>query len=145
MNNYQVMPPLSENEYESLKAQIARDGVLVPVEYDEDGNVLDGFHRIRACQELDIEDWPSMTRLGLTEIEKRTHARIINASRRHLSREQKRELVRGQLLDTPEWSNRRVEKLQRGDSVPALAEARARHYCLARGGVSNRRRGDIDE
>ena len=106
--NYQIMPPLSGNEYESLKAQIAKDGVLVPVEYDEDGNILDGFHRVKACKELNIKNWPSLTRIGLTETEKRTHARIINIARRHLNREQKRELVRAQLLDTPEWSNNRI-------------------------------------
>ena len=53
---YQVMPSLSDAEYESLKSDIAAHGVLVPVEYDEDGNVLDGFHRIKACKEIGIID-----------------------------------------------------------------------------------------
>lgn len=123
VSDYQVMPPLSENEYESLKAQIARDGVLVPVEYDEAGNMLDGFHRVKACRELSIENWPSITRLGLTEIEKRTHARTINAIRRHLNREQKRELVRAQLLDTPEWSNNRIAQLV-GVTHPTVIDIR---------------------
>lgn len=105
---YQVLPPLPEQQYESLKADIAENGVLVPVEYDEDGNILDGFHRVRACRELDIEDWPSITRMGLTESEKRTHARRVNMNRRHLSRDQKREQIRAQLKDTPRWSNNRI-------------------------------------
>ena len=46
---YQVMPPLSPEEYAALKADIATRGVLFPVEYDEDGNILDGHHRVKAC------------------------------------------------------------------------------------------------
>jgi len=42
---YQLLPPLSEEEYQSLRADIAEHGVLIPVELDEFGNVLDGHHR----------------------------------------------------------------------------------------------------
>ena len=49
---YQIMPPLTAAEYAALKADIAEHGVLVAVEMDEEGNVLDGHHRVRACQEL---------------------------------------------------------------------------------------------
>lgn len=110
-NPFQVMPPLSKDEYEGLKAQIAQYGVLVPVEYDEEGNILDGFHRVQVCQELGIANWPSITRIGLTETEKRTYARTVNSSRRHLTREQKRQLIRDQLLDTPELSNRQIAQI----------------------------------
>lgn len=47
LNNYQVMPALAESDFVALKADIAGRGVLVPVEYDEDGNILDG-HTIPA-------------------------------------------------------------------------------------------------
>ena len=107
--NYQVMPELSETDFEALKADIAERGVMVPVEYDEDGNILDGHHRVKACQELG-EDWPSLTRKGFSEEEKRTHARRINIARRHLNQEQKRELILGQLIDTPEQSNRQIAR-----------------------------------
>ena len=58
MNDFQVMPPLTENEYSELKSDIEQRGVMVPVEYDDQGNVLDGHHRIRACMELGITAWP---------------------------------------------------------------------------------------
>jgi hypothetical protein len=90
---YQVMPPLTDEEYEALKADIAERGVQVPVEYDEDGNILDGYHRVRACQELGITDWPKVVRRGLTEEQKIEHALALNLHRRHLTREQRRELV----------------------------------------------------
>jgi hypothetical protein len=35
MLKYQLLPPLSEDEFASLKANIEARGVLVPVEYDE--------------------------------------------------------------------------------------------------------------
>jgi hypothetical protein len=43
---WQVMPPLSADEYQALKADIALRGVMVPVEYDQDGAVIDGHHRV---------------------------------------------------------------------------------------------------
>lgn len=105
---YQVMPALSEDDYASLKADIGLRGVLVPVEYDEHGNILDGHHRVQICGELGITEWPRFVRSGLTEEEKRQHARQLNLARRHLDRAQKRELIVAQLKETPEKSNRQI-------------------------------------
>lgn len=105
---YQVMPDLTTEEYGELKADIQARGVMVPIEFDEDGNVLDGHHRLQACKELGITDYPSIIREGLTEEEKRTHARKLNMARRHLTREQKQELIRQQLRETPERSDRQI-------------------------------------
>lgn len=105
---YQVMPPLSDKEYKSLKEDIKKDGVLVPIIYDENGDIIDGYHRIQICEELGIEDWPSITKTDLNETDKRSLARKLNSARRQLSQEQKRGLIKDQLKDTPEWSNRRI-------------------------------------
>lgn len=105
---YQVMPDLHSDEYEELKADIAARGVQVAIEFDEDGNVLDGHHRLRACKELGITTYPKIVRKGMTEEEKRTHARKLNMARRHLTQEQRRELIQGQLKDTPEISDRQI-------------------------------------
>jgi len=106
--DYQVMPPLSPEEYSELKEDIRQRGVMVPIEYDEDGNVLDGHHRLQICAELGITDFPKVIRAGMTEEEKRTHARKLNMARRHLNREQKQELIREQLRETPEKSDRQI-------------------------------------
>lgn len=108
MSLYQVMPALSDDEFATLKADIAARGVLIPVEYDEDGNILDGHHRVQICDELGISDFPKFIRKGLTEAEKRTHARNLNIARRHLNREQRRELIAADLKDDPSRSNRQV-------------------------------------
>jgi phage N-6-adenine-methyltransferase len=104
----QLMPPLGPEDYQALKRDIAEVGVLVPVEYDEDGNVLDGHHRIRACRELGIEVWPRLIREGLDDPGKRTHARRLNIARRHLDAAQKRLLVADELKVDPVRSNRQI-------------------------------------
>ncbi|OSM04170.1 ParB/RepB/Spo0J family partition protein [Magnetofaba australis] len=105
---YQIVPPLSDDEFEYLKNDIAERGVQVPVEYDEDGHILDGHHRVRACQLLGLTSWPRVVRKGLSEEQKRAHARSLNLARRQLNRAQKQELIRQQLKETPELSDRQI-------------------------------------
>jgi hypothetical protein len=116
-NKYQVMPPLAEEEYQALKADIAERGVVVPVVLDADGNVIDGHHRIRAVEELraegrDVPDYPTMTRSDLeTEADKRDESWRLNMQRRHLGTWQKRDAIAAKLQESPEWSDNRIAKL----------------------------------
>lgn len=103
---YQLLPDLTEEEFAALKADIAARGVMVPVELDETGAVLDGHHRVRACAELGITEYPRIIRPGMSEDEKREHVLALNLDRRHLTREQRRELV-GRLR-AQGWSLRRI-------------------------------------
>ncbi len=105
---YQVMPDLNPEEYDELKRDIAERGVMVPVELDEHKNILDGHHRVKICEELGITDYPKIIRAGMTEEEKRLHARKLNMARRHLTQETRRELIRQQLKETPEKSDRQI-------------------------------------
>ena len=106
--SYQVMPDLTDDEYRELKSDIQKRGVMVPIEFDEHGNVLDGHHRLKVCRELGIKEYPKVIRAGMTEAEKRLHARKLNMARRHLSQEQRRGLIREQLKETPEKSDRQI-------------------------------------
>jgi N6-adenosine-specific RNA methylase IME4/ParB-like chromosome segregation protein Spo0J len=108
VSKYQLLPPLSDDDRAALEASIVAHGVLVPVEYDEDGAILDGHHRVEICESLGLVDWPRFVRKGLAETEKRTLARELNVSRRHLTAAQKRALVAGQLRDTPSISSRAI-------------------------------------
>ena len=110
MQDYQVMPPLTAEEYAELKSDIEKRGVMVPIEFDEQGNVLDGHHRLQICAELGIKDFPKVIRAGMTEEEKRTHARKLNMARRQLNRDQKQELIREQLRETPGKSDRQISQ-----------------------------------
>ena len=108
MSMYQVMPELSADEYSELKTDIKERGVMVPIEFDEFGNTIDGHHRLKICEELGITDYPKVIRAGMTEEQKRTHARKLNMARRQLSQEQRRDLIREQLKETPEKSDRQI-------------------------------------
>lgn len=91
-DQYQLLPDLSEEEYKSLKEDIFNRGVQVPIELDEEGNVLDGHHRLKICAELGIKDYPSIIRPGLNNKEKIHHVLSLNLNRRHLDKEQRKEL-----------------------------------------------------
>lgn len=107
---YQVMPPLTADEYAELKSDIEQRGVMVPVEYDEDGNILDGHHRVQICEELGITDFPKIVRTGFTDAEKRTHARKLNMARRQLNRAQIEAITKQQIQETPELSDRQIAR-----------------------------------
>jgi hypothetical protein len=113
---YKVMPPLGDEEFRALKEDIAENGVLVAVVTDEDGNIIDGYHRLRACEELFGEDriaggYPIDERRGLTEDEKWDLAWRLNMQRRHLASEQKRDAIARKLKGSPHWVDNRVAQL----------------------------------
>jgi ParB-like chromosome segregation protein Spo0J len=60
-----LVPPLSTEEYESLKESIKQNGLWVPIVVNNQGVVLDGHHRFKACQELGIEE-PKTTTMELS-------------------------------------------------------------------------------
>lgn len=104
---YQVMPGLTVEEFEGLKESIRLNGLLVPIEYDEHGAVLDGHHRLRALRELGWEKRHSrVIRSGLTEADKVAHALAINVHRRHLTGDQRANAVHR--LRHAGWSIRRI-------------------------------------
>lgn len=107
---YQLLPALTGEEYEALKADIAAHGIRVPVDLDELGQVLDGHHRQQIAAELGI---PCPTRVvdGLTEDDKRAHALAVNINRRALTVSQRRELVRCELERDPSRSDRAIGRL----------------------------------
>lgn len=108
---YQVMPPPTPEEYDQLKHSILMDGLQVPIIKDEQGQTIDGHTRAMICRDLGVEDYPIIViPSGLTDAEKRTKARIVNMARRHLTRTQKKTLIRDQLIDTPHLSDRQIGK-----------------------------------
>jgi ParB-like chromosome segregation protein Spo0J len=50
-----LVSELSPEESESLKQSIKANGLYVPIIVNQDGIILDGHHRFKACQELGIE------------------------------------------------------------------------------------------
>ncbi len=99
------LPDLTPWEYDALKESIRRWKVILPVVKDENGEIIDGFQRVRACGELGITDYPVLTLRGLTEDDKRDHALILNLLRRHLNQQQMRDLIAAELKRTPDLSD----------------------------------------
>ena len=108
---WQFLPPLSEEEFAALKADIAANGLRVPVVVDAaSGFVVDGHHRQRAVEELraegvkvpDLKD----VRAFADDEERLAFVIATNLYRRHLSRAQRDELV-AKLRDQG-WSLRRI-------------------------------------
>ena len=121
MTDYQLLPPLSAEEYDALKAAIAGHGYdpAHPIVVDEAGNILDGHHRQAICRELGITP-PTVTRAGLTEEQKAEYALSANLRRRHLGQDERRMLVR-RLRDRHGWSVRAIE---RATGIPKSTVAR---------------------
>ena len=82
-----LLPPLSTDEFNALKADIKANGVRDPVWIDEDGNVLDGRHRLKIDPKA-----PTRIAKGLTEAQKEAFVWRSNFATRNLSPEVKREL-----------------------------------------------------
>jgi site-specific DNA-methyltransferase (adenine-specific) len=82
---YQLLDRLRDEEYKSLEADILKRGkIMLPVERDEDGEILDGHHRVEIGDKHGIK-YKTIVRKFKTEAEKRDYVFKINLCRRHLS------------------------------------------------------------
>jgi len=107
---YRLLPPLDAETYAGLKANIAINGVQVPMVRDEKGYILDGFARAKIAKELGYE-CPSVVVKGLTEQEKRSQVRALNLARRQLDQWSKRQIISEELKENPRRSNNWIAKL----------------------------------
>lgn len=106
---FQVMPPLSADEYAALRADITERGVLVPVARDQHGRILDGHHRIAIAAALGV-DCPTEVHHAAGDDEARDLALTLNLARRHLTREQRRELISAEIQTRPDDSDRAIAR-----------------------------------
>jgi len=126
------LPSFTNWEYEKLREDISRRGVVIPLLVDAKTlQIIDGRIRNRICEELGIREVPKILVGGLSG-DDLTDLRIaVNLYRRHLSSEQKRELVAWHLRQHPESSDRKVAgetgvsdktvaKVRRGAEIPHL-------------------------
>jgi hypothetical protein len=107
------LPPLPPDQYDGLRANIAINGVLIPILVDSDGprrKIIDGNHRKKIANELGY-DCPEIVQAELDDEEKRTLARALNLARRQFNTDQKRQIIADQLLETPDRSSRWIGKM----------------------------------
>ncbi len=89
---FQLFPALDGAVESALRSSIERFGVLVPVVRDQHGNTIDGHHRARIADEVGVKYRVDVVSVS-NDDEAREIARTLNADRRHLSAEQRREVV----------------------------------------------------
>ena len=88
IEKFQVMPPLSSTEYAELQSAIVKRGVLVPVVFDQHGNIIDGHNRVEIADKHNL----SYVR-EVIEIDDDDHGRelavTLNVTRRQLDKSQR--------------------------------------------------------
>ena len=86
----EIFPPMTPEEFESLKKSIHRNGQQVPIKVLKSTNeIIDGRHRYQACQELNIEPLIEWIEDDLKEKRLRSLVVKLNMDRRHLTPSQK--------------------------------------------------------
>ena len=89
----QLVPPLTLMEYTNLKQSIKENkGNIIPILVNEEGIIIDGHHRFKACQEFGIT--PKIeTKEFADELEEKEFIIYINRNRRQLNTYQIAELA----------------------------------------------------
>jgi len=113
------LPELPANEYEELKADIQNRGLREPI-LVKHGFIMDGRHRYRACQELDIE--PETEQYEGSDVIEEIASR--NLFRRNLTPKQRAELVVKMLGNKlkADARERQTAGLKKGEASPVLSK-----------------------
>ncbi|GLP74931.1 hypothetical protein TUM20983_20410 [Mycobacterium antarcticum] len=105
----QPMPQLSPDQFDALRADISARGVLVPIVKDQHGRIIDGNHRSLIAAELGI-DCPITVVEVADDADAWERAVALNCARRHLTREQTRTVIAGEIQRGPEDSDRAIAR-----------------------------------
>jgi len=101
------LPAATEADFQALKASIACYGVQQPILIDENGHIINGRLRKRACVELGIE-CPSLLVGKLSLSQKQQLAFDLDACRKHFTTSAKKRLARFLLRTSPANSDRMI-------------------------------------
>lgn len=103
-----ILPPLGQDDYSRLKESIRERGIQESIKILPDGAIIDGYHRNKIAQELEIKDIPYEIK-QLNKDEALELGISLNLARRNLSFEQKREIIKK--LRERGWVQERVAKV----------------------------------
>jgi len=116
-----LFPTLEPATYAALKDSIEQFGVLVPVAKDQDGKLIDGFHRSKIAEELGVDFRVDVIKVDSDE-QRDEIATALNLYRRHLGVAERQQQV--------------VFLRSKGHSLRAIAEAVGVSEATARRDVS---------
>jgi ParB-like chromosome segregation protein Spo0J len=100
-------PPMEDDEFAALVADIKANGLLEPIVLYQD-KILDGCHRHKACLKTGVE--PRFEEFKGDDAAATAFVISANIRRRHLTAEQKRELIAKLLKEDPSKSDRQIAK-----------------------------------
>lgn len=90
---YELMvPKLSDEDYQNLETSIKEDGLFYPLIINPEGFLLDGHHRLKACEAAGITHPEVIEKKFETSLDEREFVILSNLNRRHLNTAQKSEL-----------------------------------------------------
>ena len=91
----ELVPALSVQEYEALKLSISEKGFWKsnPIVVNNEGIILDGHHRYKACKELQVEPITTTAELFDDRLEEKLYVINSNLTRRQLNSFQRIELA----------------------------------------------------
>ena len=87
----ELVPEVSNSDYEILKQSIKENGLLIPLVVNQNHTLLDGYHRLKACNELGIKPLISIRKFE-NSLEEKKFVIEVNHNRRHLTPFQRVEL-----------------------------------------------------
>jgi ParB-like nuclease family protein len=106
------IPPMSAEEYSILLDDIQQNGLLEPITIHE-GMILDGRHRYRACKAVGYKFKPTDFVPLPAGIDPFDYAVAKAVARRHMTAEQKQDVIKALLEKHPEASSRVIARLVR--------------------------------
>jgi N6-adenosine-specific RNA methylase IME4 len=111
--------PMSREEYDALKESIKKEGLYFPIIVNEEGEILDGYHRYKACQELGIEPKFELKKFP-NKLQEKKFVLESMLKRRHLNDFQKAELAFPLLeIEKQLARQRKLSTLKKGEKLPS--------------------------
>jgi ParB-like chromosome segregation protein Spo0J len=101
-----LFPMMAEDELNALAEDIKKHGLRQPIVFF-DGHILDGRNRLKACALAGVKP-KFVTIAPIFDGSPLDYVISMNLHRRHLTSEQKREIVAAVLKESPDQSNRQV-------------------------------------
>jgi hypothetical protein len=108
----ELFPLMADEDLQALAGDIKRDGMHYPI-IIYDGKVLDGRNRLKACKLAGVV--PHFHLFNAREDDPLRFVVSANLHRRHLTQEQKREVIAAVLKQDPKRSNRQVAEQTKAD------------------------------
>src|SRR5262245_9827307 len=119
-----LFPLMQGEEFIALIADIDAHGQREPIILHE-GMILDGCNRYRACREIGLQPWiTGFDLVASTNDNAEAYVISANIRRRHLTANQKREVIGKLLVAKPEASNVSIAKIANVDDKTVAAVRR---------------------